>query len=46
MDPIEIGSMPQDFLELFKCAAAFRSSCFVRCQVARNDVWPNVWSRG
>lgn len=46
MDPIEICAMPQDFLELFKRAATFRSSRFVRCQVARNDIWPNVWSRG
>jgi hypothetical protein len=39
MEVIHVNARPDDLKKLFKCVAAFRPSAFVRCQVARDDVW-------
>ena len=43
MEVIHVDARPHDLNKLFKRVTPFRTSSFVRCQIARDDVWKWTW---
>jgi hypothetical protein len=43
MEVIHVDACPHNLNKLFKCVTPFRTTSFVRAQIARDDVWKWAW---